>query len=146
MDMLIVHAYVHVCMQSESELAQWGSGLPCSSTSGLYIKPLINPEWRPGSDRMAGQAPVQDRAWFITTELQPALIYFRLRKGESRGGVFKGIGGGHRNGTVTLERETLRLSVTEKGVQPTDWEWSEVESLVLRGFVLKASFAYCRMR
>lgn len=65
----------------------------CFSTSGLYIKPLINPEWRPGSDRLTGQAPVQDRAWFITSELQPALIYFRRREVESRGGVFQGVRG-----------------------------------------------------
>lgn len=68
-------------------------GSLCFSTSGLYIKPLINPEWRPGSDRLTGQAPVQDRAWFITSELQPALIYFRRREVESRGGVFQGIQG-----------------------------------------------------
>lgn len=63
--------------------AKEGPGLPCSCTSGLYIRPLINPEWRPGSDRLTRQAPVQDTAWFITSELQPALIYFGLRKGES---------------------------------------------------------------
>lgn len=68
-------------------------GSLCFSTSGLYIKPLINPEWRPGSDRLTGQAPVQDRVWFITSELQPALIYFRRREVESRGGVFQGIQG-----------------------------------------------------
>ena len=84
-----------VCIfrERETKAAKWGSGLPCSCTSGLYIRPLINPEWRPGSDRLTGQAPVQDRAWFITTELQLALIYFRLRRGESREGVFKGSGG-----------------------------------------------------
>ena len=79
--------------EREPKAALRGSGLPCSSTSGLYIRPLINPEWRPGSDRLTGQAPVQDRAWFITTELQPALIYFRVRKEESRGRVFEGIAG-----------------------------------------------------
>ena len=79
--------------EREPEAALRGSGLPCSSTSGLYIRPLINPEWRPGSDRLTGQAPVQDKAWFITTELQPALIYFRVRKEESRGRVFEGIAG-----------------------------------------------------
>lgn len=78
------------CREREREPTQRGSGLPCSSTSGLYIKPLINPEWRPACDRLTGQAPVQDKAWFITSELQPALIYFRLRKGESRGGGFQG--------------------------------------------------------
>lgn len=44
------------------------------------------------------------------------MIYFRLRKGESRGGVFKEFGGvGHRNSSLTLGRETLGLRVTEKG-------------------------------
>lgn len=97
-----------VCMQKEPKAAQKGSGLPCSSTSGLYIRPLINPEWRPGSDRLTGQAPVQDRAWFITTELRPALIYFSLRKGESPMGVFKGTGGvdtGNKAGQVEFKNE-----------------------------------------
>lgn len=103
--MSVVHVYV-ACIHADGEGRRCSEGFraPCSCTSGLYIKPLINPEWRPGSDRMTGPAPVQDGTWFITTELQPALIYFRRRKGESRGVVFRG--DGHRNSTVTLGRET----------------------------------------
>lgn len=116
--MLCVHMLIHsVCIcacvcrerEREPEAALRGSGLPCSSTSGLYIRPLINPEWRPGSDRLTGPAPVQDRAWFITTELQPALIYFRLRRGESKGVCLRKFEGGHRNSTVRLEGGHLKL-------------------------------------
>lgn len=54
------------------------------------------------------------------------MIYFRLRKGESRGGVFKEFGGvGHRNSSLTLGRETLGLRVTEKGEEHTDRSRSE---------------------
>lgn len=95
MDVLIVHAQGGrgEGESGREEVLRRAQGSLCFSTSGLYIKPLINPEWRPGSDRLTGQAPVQDRAWFITSELQPALIYFRRREGESGGGVFQGIQG-----------------------------------------------------
>lgn len=53
-----------------------GSLLLSWSTSGLYIRPLINPQWKPSYDILTGQAPVLDRSWFIATESQPTLIYF----------------------------------------------------------------------
>lgn len=53
-----------------------GSRLLSCSTSGLYIRPLINPQWKPQYDILTGQAPTLDRSWFITTESQPTLIYF----------------------------------------------------------------------
>lgn len=53
-----------------------GSRLLSCSTSGLYIRPLINPQWKPQDDILTGQAPALDRSWFITTESQPTLIYF----------------------------------------------------------------------
>lgn len=114
-----MYACVYVCEQRErgreTRAAQRGSGLPCSSTSGLYIRPLINPEWRPGSDSLTGQAPVQDRAWFITTELQLALIYFGLRRGENRGGVFSGIRG------VYTDTALFVWKGRDTGVE-SDWE------------------------
>lgn len=55
------------------------------STSGLYISPLINPQWKPNYDILTGQAPVLDRSWFIATESQPTLIYFSFgEKGKQR--------------------------------------------------------------
>lgn len=94
----------------EPKAAQRGSGLPCSSTSGLYIRPLINPEWRPGSDRLTGQAPAQDRPWFITTELQPALIYFSWGERRVEGLRLRGLRGGHRAAVLLNRRgNSLRL-------------------------------------
>lgn len=57
-----------------------GSLLLSWSTSGLYIRPLINPQWKPSYDILTGQAPVLDRSWFIATESQPTLIYFSFGK------------------------------------------------------------------
>lgn len=62
--------------QKPGETLPPGSLLLSWSTSGLYIRPLINPQWKPSYDILTGQAPVLDRSWFIATESQPTLIYF----------------------------------------------------------------------
>lgn len=62
--------------QKPGETQPLGSLLLSWSTSGLYIRPLINPQWKPSYDILTGQAPVLDRSWFIATESQVTLIYF----------------------------------------------------------------------